>query len=106
MKNRPDQPQAPPQCATTLSSPILSYEPQAGPATSLDKLYTPQIRKNTSSYDQCRVERTPKFLTTHQWGATVSDAARFAGVAAVDPMPTVPPSSASCEVVEVDPAPH
>ena len=42
---RPDP--SPPQRPTTLSSPILSYKPQAGPTPPLDKLYAPQIRKNT-----------------------------------------------------------
>ena len=56
METQPAQHQAPP-FPTTLSSPILSYKPQAGPTPPLDKLYTPQIRKTLSSYAQCRVER-------------------------------------------------
>ena len=60
---RPDP--SPPQRPTTLSSPILSYKPQAGPTPPLDKLYTPQIRKNTfqlrpvSSGAKAEVPRTP-----------------------------------------------
>ena len=43
METQPAHRQAP----TTLSSPILSYDPQAGPTLPLDKLYTPQIQTNT-----------------------------------------------------------
>ena len=75
METQPAQPQAPHAATLQCRVPILSYDPQAGPTPRFDKLYTPQIRKTLSSYDQCRVERKRKFLRAHQWGATVREEA-------------------------------